>query len=111
MEEVRGQVTEDVIKLFLAGHIDSNNAAAAEAEIASILGDAAARPMVIDASDLVYISSAGLRMILRLRKKFGPQVESEEAMQKFPLACQGSLTAQQKCCPQWKPEKGNETTK
>ena len=70
MEEVRGQVTEDVIKLFLAGHIDSNNAAAAEAEIASILGDAAARPMVIDASDLVYISSAGLRMILRLRKKY-----------------------------------------
>ena len=70
MEEVRGQVTEDVIKLFLAGHIDSNNAAAAEAEITSILGDAAARPMVIDASDLVYISSAGLRMILRLRKKY-----------------------------------------
>ncbi|MCR5134681.1 MAG: ATP-binding protein [Clostridiales bacterium] len=70
MEEVRGQVTEDVIKLFLAGHIDSNNAAAVEAEISSLLGDAAARSMVIDAGDLVYISSAGLRMILRLRKRY-----------------------------------------
>ena len=70
MEEVRVQVTDSTIQLNLSGHIDSNNAQAVEAEIFSQLGDAAAQQMVIDAGELQYISSAGLRMILRLRKKY-----------------------------------------
>ncbi|MBO7407904.1 MAG: anti-sigma factor antagonist [Clostridia bacterium] len=57
----------NVIKL--AGRIDSNNSAQIEQEIRTQLsaaGDPAGA--VIDASDLEYISSAGLRVILRIRK-------------------------------------------
>ncbi|MBO4872469.1 MAG: ATP-binding protein [Lachnospiraceae bacterium] len=53
----------------LSGQIDSNNAAFAEKEILAQLeaqGDAA---VIFDASALDYISSAGLRVLLRIRKK------------------------------------------
>ena len=52
----------------LNGRIDSNNAAAAEREILSQLGADQSSPVVFDASGLEYISSAGLRVLLRIRK-------------------------------------------
>ena len=53
----------------LSGRIDSNNAAAAEADIrANITGEA--ENIALDASKLEYISSAGLRILLRLRKEY-----------------------------------------
>ena len=70
MREIEGSVREDSIRLTLAGHIDSNNAAEVEKEIFGIIGDATDLPVIIDADDLEYISSAGLRVILRLRKSF-----------------------------------------
>ena len=70
MREIEGSVREDSIRLTLAGHIDSNNAAEVEKEIFGIIGDACDLPVIIDADDLEYISSAGLRVILRLRKSF-----------------------------------------
>ncbi|MBO7364363.1 MAG: anti-sigma factor antagonist [Lachnospiraceae bacterium] len=55
-----------VIKLN--GRIDSNNAAAIEKEIMGQLGGQEGVPVVLDASALEYISSAGLRVLLRVRK-------------------------------------------
>ena len=52
----------------LKGRIDSNNAPAIEKEILSQLAGQNGEPVVIDASDLEYISSAGLRVLLRVRK-------------------------------------------
>ena len=52
----------------LKGRIDSNNAAAVEADILSQIGDAKTAPLVLDMQELAYISSAGLRVLLRLRK-------------------------------------------
>ena len=52
----------------LEGRIDSNNAAEVEKEILSQLEGKAQMPLVIDAEKLEYISSAGLRAILHLRK-------------------------------------------
>lgn len=55
--------------LALAGHIDSANSA----EVGRQMEDACSRypdaPVVIDASDLEYISSAGLRLIAHLKKQ------------------------------------------
>jgi anti-anti-sigma factor len=70
MEEIRGQVKEDKVELFVSGRIDSTNAAAAGEEFDRILEGVTPRPLYIDASELEYISSAGLRLILRLRKSF-----------------------------------------
>ena len=53
----------------LTGRIDSGNAAQVERDImAQLAGKAAA--VVLDASELDYISSAGLRVILRLKKTY-----------------------------------------
>ena len=56
--------------IFLKGHIDSNNAADVEAEIRAFLEDSGTVKLTIDADELEYISSAGLRIILRLRKEY-----------------------------------------
>ncbi|MBC3907373.1 MULTISPECIES: STAS domain-containing protein [Undibacterium] len=57
------------IKTFTpAGRLDSNNSAAFEKEILSAI-DAGEVHILIDFSDLTYISSAGLRVILLTAKK------------------------------------------
>ena len=54
--------------IFLAGRIDSNSADAAEKELNTLRAEAPDAELVLDAEKLEYISSAGLRVVLRLRK-------------------------------------------
>ena len=54
----------------LKGRIDSGNAARVEKEILDQLAGSASAPLVLDAEALEYISSAGLRVILRLKKTY-----------------------------------------
>ena len=56
------------LTIFLKGHIDSNNSPEVETRILEILQEEPNKPLVLDLSELEYISSAGLRIILRLRK-------------------------------------------
>ncbi len=56
------------MKLELKGRIDSNNSAQVEKELLSQLNGAKAEQLVLDAAGLDYISSAGLRVILRIKK-------------------------------------------
>ena len=55
------------MKIKLSGRIDSSNATEIENEIKEQVGDYKGE-IVVDASELEYISSAGLRVILRLKK-------------------------------------------
>ena len=57
------------LTLFLAGRVDSGNAAEAEKQILAAAQGAAS--LTLDVEKLEYISSAGLRVILRLKKTFG----------------------------------------
>ena len=61
-------VEKETLTIALSGHIDSGNAPAVEAEIMDIRGNQSHSALVLDLKDLVYISSAGLRVVLRLRK-------------------------------------------
>ena len=54
----------------LTGRIDSGNAAQVERDILAQLAGNTDASVVLDASALEYISSAGLRIILRLKKTF-----------------------------------------
>jgi anti-anti-sigma factor len=56
------------MKLELKGRIDSNNAVQVEKEMWDQLTGQNDAEVVLDATDLEYISSAGLRVILRLKK-------------------------------------------
>lgn len=59
---------EDAVRILLKGRIDSNNAAEIEKEIQEQLSEAKGKDVILDMADLDYISSAGLRVILRVRK-------------------------------------------
>ncbi len=60
--------TGDVVVLLPHGRLDSNNAAAVEAEILEHVNGGANR-LVIDFAGLDYISSAGLRVVLVVAKR------------------------------------------
>lgn len=54
----------------LKGRIDSNNSADIEKEIRDSLPEGFQGELTLDAADLSYVSSAGLRVFLRLKKEF-----------------------------------------
>lgn len=68
---IKTMIEADRLVLFLSGKIDSSNAAEFEAQIRSALSDHPDLPWLMDAGDLEYISSAGLRVLLRLKQETG----------------------------------------
>ena len=56
------------LTVALKGRIDSGNAVETEKEIQAQIDSAGAESIILDAEDLEYISSAGLRVILHIRK-------------------------------------------
>ncbi|MCR5268178.1 MAG: anti-sigma factor antagonist [Lachnospiraceae bacterium] len=68
MDLVTHEIADGKLTIFLSGHIDSNSAPQVEEEIEKIREENPAGTVVVDCSRLAYISSAGLRVILRLRK-------------------------------------------
>ena len=68
MSFVTERVEESVLYLELNGRIDSSNAEQVEEQIKAIREANPVMPIVLDAGNLEYLSSAGLRVILRLRK-------------------------------------------
>ena len=68
MKEFSGTIEDGMIKLILSGIIDSNNAPQMEAEFLELAEKNPSLPVHVDASKLKYISSAGLRVLLHLKK-------------------------------------------
>ncbi|MEE3467886.1 MAG: phosphotransferase [Eubacterium sp.] len=66
------------LTLYLEGRIDTSNAADIENEILEIMAANADTTPVFDASGLEYISSAGLRVLMKIRKKVGAPIDVEE---------------------------------
>ena len=63
------RIDKDILYIAIEGRIDASNAQQAEEKIFAIKNDNPGKHTVIDADNLEYISSAGLRVILRLRKE------------------------------------------
>ena len=60
---------KDILYISIEGRIDASNAADAEKKIYDIRGENIGKHTVIDADYLEYISSAGLRIMLKIRKE------------------------------------------
>lgn len=62
-------VNNDIITIHIGGRIDANNAAAYGEEIEDLLLGEDGKEVILDIDDLEYISSAGLRVVLKLLKE------------------------------------------
>ena len=67
--EITYRIDGDILYISAEGRVDAGNSAAAEEKIFAIKAENPGKHTVIDADKLEYISSAGLRVILRLRKE------------------------------------------
>ena len=67
--DVTYRVDKDILYIAVEGRIDAFNASEAEEKIFHIKKSNPEKHIVVDADKLEYISSAGLRVILRLRKE------------------------------------------
>ena len=63
------RVDKNILYVAIEGRIDASNAAVAEEKIFAIRRENEGKHTVIDADRLEYISSAGLRVILKIRKE------------------------------------------
>lgn len=70
MEQVSYRLENNTPVIVLSGRIDSSNVPAVEAEINRLLADAPKSALILDCKNLAYISSAGLRVVLRLKKAY-----------------------------------------
>ena len=68
MISINGVKTDNTLKIALDGRIDSTNAADVEKQLDDTINENSFEELIIDAQKLEYISSAGLRIILRLKK-------------------------------------------
>ncbi len=68
MADIKHRMNGDTLTIELSGHVDSANAADVEKAITAIREENLPSSIVVDCENLAYISSAGLRIILRIKK-------------------------------------------
>ena len=70
MAEIKFELNKEkhALTIALSGHIDSANAADVEKQITALREKTAPQSVVLDCDALQYISSAGLRIVLRMKK-------------------------------------------
>ena len=67
---MRFEINEKALTLYLEGELNSYNADNIEKEIENTLKEKAFEKLILDFSHISYISSAGLRIILKLKQKY-----------------------------------------
>ncbi len=70
MDNYEVKITENGATVRLFGRVDSTNAPAVESGIDEKIASYDGESFIVDVDGLEYISSAGLRVLLRLRKKY-----------------------------------------
>jgi len=68
MQEVSSKLNGSTLIIYLFGRVDSTNATKIEEELNNIISNNTFSSINIDLENLQYISSAGLRLILKLKK-------------------------------------------
>ena len=87
---MRSESHEGILTVFLTGDIDALNAAEIQLEISEILKSQDDAFLVLDARELMYISSAGLRVLLHFQKERNNKISvinlSDNLMEIFKMA-------------------------
>ena len=66
---MRFELTDNLLTLFFEGELNSYNADVMEKEIDEVLSSSKFQTLNLDFAKLNYISSAGLRIILKIKQK------------------------------------------
>ncbi len=67
------------LTLYPEGSIDTTNVAAVEEDMNAVIGQHQPTSLILNLKQLSYISSAGLRVVLKLRRRFGANIRAVEA--------------------------------
>ena len=68
MVDLEFKTENNTLTVFLSGHVDTSNAGEIEQKINEKLAEGKYNAMVFDCEKLTYISSAGLRIFMRIKK-------------------------------------------
>ncbi|HTC00397.1 MAG TPA: anti-sigma factor antagonist [Ferruginibacter sp.] len=71
---ITSEVTNSIAKLTLAGSLDSSSASQMQAEIQKVAGQSPTE-LVLYLSELTFMASAGLRMLVFAKQKLGTSVQ------------------------------------
>ena len=74
MSELKYEITNGKITIYLEGRIDSQNAQTVEVMFNEVLESKAFSVVSLNCKGLEYISSAGLRIVLKLMKKYNVEI-------------------------------------
>lgn len=67
---MKNKIENEILTIYLEGEVNSYNAEDIENEIESIFSKGGFKGVRLDLNDLTYISSAGLRIIVRIKQQF-----------------------------------------
>lgn len=67
---MKHNVEKETLTVYFEGEVNSLNAAAVEAELNKIFEANTFKAVRLDFADLVYISSAGLRIIIKTKQQY-----------------------------------------
>lgn len=67
---MKSVIENKTLTIFLEGELNSSNAEDVEKEIEGLLSNGGFDKIRLDMNDLSYISSAGLRIIVRLKQQY-----------------------------------------
>ena len=67
---MKSTLNRNVLTLYFEGEINSYNSETIENDIEKVLSDVTFKTLILDFSNVNYISSAGLRIILKLKQKY-----------------------------------------
>ena len=82
---MRNILENDILTLYLGGEINSYNADNIEKEINETIGSQNFKRLVLDFSSVSYISSAGLRIMLKLKQKYGDVSIVETSLEVYDI--------------------------
>lgn len=82
---MRFNLNDNVLTLFFVGELNSYNADDVEKEIDDVISNQSFKTLLLDFSELRYVSSAGLRIILKLKQKYDDTHVVEVALEVYDV--------------------------
>lgn len=89
---MRFKVDNNILVLYFEGELNSYNADNYEKEIEDIIKNETFKSIILDFSNLHYISSAGLRIILKLKQKYDEVSVVEASLEVFDVLSMTGFT-------------------